>query len=184
MACGVERLDVSGGVGHDLLCGAFRDAHPGRFGDQADRFVEGTAHRGPDQAATDLIGPATGGESELGVERVHARGARGAVADPADGDLAEEGQDPPGAAPPPLERCGPAGRVEDHDGPEVAAAAGVEVGLQREADQLAPAPFALGFEHAEPLAGLARLGEEPFQVPERFEPAGGLRAHGNQYATG
>jgi hypothetical protein len=65
---GVERLDIDASVDHDLLGGAFRDVHAGRFGDEADGFVEGPAHRGADQAATDLIGPAAARERELGVE--------------------------------------------------------------------------------------------------------------------
>jgi len=103
--------------------------HAGRFGDEADGFVEGPAHRGADQAAAELIGPAAGRERELGVEGVHARRARGAVADPADADLSEEGEDPSCSAPPPFQPDRAVETVHDDDRADIAAAPCVEVGL-------------------------------------------------------
>lgn len=51
------------------------------------------------------------------------------------------------------------------------------MGLQREADQFASAPLALGFEHAEPIARATGVGQEPLQVPERIQAGRAPAAH-------
>jgi hypothetical protein len=61
------------------------------------------------------------------------------------------------------------GAVDDDRRPDVAVAAGVEVGLQGEANQLPATQFGLALDLAQTEVVSGRRGEVALQVPQRFQ---------------
>ncbi len=138
-ALGVERVEVNGGLAHELLGRALGHAHPGHLADQRDRLVKRPADHAADQPPLALIAVDPLRQAQLDIKRMQRLMSGSAVADARDPQLAEQGQHRAGVGPlvgqaqrPPVMRIG----GEDDRRAEITVAAGVHMCLQLQAREL------------------------------------------------
>ena len=91
-ALGVERVEVRGGLAHELLGRALGHAHPGHLANERDRLVKRPADDAADQPPLALIAVDPLRQAQLDVKRMQRLMSRSAIAHARDPQLAEQRQ--------------------------------------------------------------------------------------------